>query len=116
MIKQIYEFLTVHPILALVVAGIIIPMWYKLGLLDWVLRQVGYTGRGGGGMTKQDLADNRVEEVKKSLEQLADTANHNFTSFNETFRQHSIEDAKEFGRNEEFRQEVRDFIKEQRLK
>lgn len=71
---------------------------------------------GINGANKQDLIDYKVEETKTNLAKLAEVANHNFTTFNETFDKHTQEDAKEAGKNEEFRQEVREFIRESRRK
>src|SRR3990167_9246709 len=83
-------------------AGVLI-VW-KTGLLKDII-DIKKNGKNGNG-----------SHLEEPFKQLAETANHNLTKLTEKFAEHTESDAREFGKSEEFRQEVRDFMRDSRIK
>ena len=92
------------------IAFILLLIAWKSGFLKFILELKNGNGNGN------KLLEYKVDENQKNLEKLAETANHNFTKMTEKFEEHTKADANEFGKSEEFRKEVRDFMVELRSK
>ena len=91
-----------------VIGGLVTIIGSFFGLVKMGYIQIGKVKNGNG--------HSSPEYLEKAFKQLAETANHNFTELTRTVAEHTAEDAREFGRNEEFREEVRDFMSETRSK
>ena len=88
----------------LVILLIVVPLYFQIGILK----------RKNG--TNNGNTEENFKELAETARGVAETANHSFTKLTEKFAEHTEADAREFGKSEEFRHEVRDFMREQRNK